>query len=179
MSVLFADLQGFTTFSEGHTPQQVTAMLNAYFTEAIPPVVRRHGGEIDRLVGDAIMATFNTRGDQPDHAERAAGAALAIQDATGAVAAAHPGWPRFRVGVNTGRAAVVVLGTAGGRTFTVIGDAVNTAARLEGKAPVGSVAISAETLRGLSGARTEPLGRLAVKGKSEAVEAYVLVGLDG
>jgi class 3 adenylate cyclase len=178
ISVVFADLQGFTTFSEGHTPQQVTAMLNAYFTEAIPPVVRRHGGEIDRLVGDAIMATFNTRGDQPDHAERAAGAALAIQSATSAVAAAHPGWPRFRVGVNTGPAAVGVLGTAGGRTYTVIGDAVNTAARLEGQAPVGRVAISAETLRGLHGARTEPLGRLAVKGKSDPVEAYVLVGLD-
>lgn len=179
ISVVFADLQGFTSFSEGHTPQQVTAMLNAYFSEAIPPVVRRFGGEIDRLVGDAIMATFNTRGDQPDHAERAARAALAIQEATGAVADAHPGWPRFRAGVNTGPAAVGVLGTAGGRTFTVIGDAVNTAARLEGQAPVGRVAISSATLHRLPVAHTEPLGMLAVKGKADPVEAFVLVALDG
>ena len=54
-------------------------MLNAYFERAIPPVVREHGGEIDRLIGDAVMATFNRRGDQPDHAERAARAALALQ----------------------------------------------------------------------------------------------------
>ena len=101
--VLFADLEGFTTFSERHDPQQVTAMLNTYFTAAIPPVVKRFGGQIDRLVGDAIMVAFNPAGDQPDHARRAAGAALAIQEATGAVAAAHPDWPRFRVGVNSGR----------------------------------------------------------------------------
>ena len=177
VSVVFADLQGFTSFSERHTPQQVTAMLNAYFTEAVPPVVRRFGGEIDRIVGDAIMATFNTRGDQPNHAERAAGAALAIQEATGQVADVHPDWPRFRVGVNTGEAAVGVLGTAGGRTFTVIGDAVNVAARLEGQAPVGGVAIGAATLRLLPGARTEPLGLLPVKGKADPVEAHRLLAL--
>lgn len=177
ISVLFADLQGFTTFSEHHEPQQVTTMLNEYFSVAIPPVVERYGGDVDRLVGDALMVTFNTRGDQPDHAERAARAALAIQQVTGVVAAANPGWPRFRVGVNTGEAAVGLLGTAGGRTFTVIGDAVNLAARLESTASVGEVLIGAETARRLPSARTEPLGPVQVKGKADSVEVYRLVDL--
>src|ERR671915_345854 len=79
VSVLFADLAGFTSFSEGRQPREVTEMLNAYFEVAIPPLVREHGGEIDRLIGDAIMATWGTRGDQPDHAERAARAAAATR----------------------------------------------------------------------------------------------------
>jgi class 3 adenylate cyclase len=178
MSILFADLQGFTSWSEAHDPQEVTAMLNSYFAVAIPPVVQAFGGDIDRLIGDAIMATFNRRGDQPDHAERAAGAALALQETTARVAARHPGWPRFRVGVNSGEVSLSVLGAGGGRTQTVIGDAVNVASRLEARAPVGRVAISAATLAQLPQAVTEPLGPLELKGKSEAVEAYVLLSID-
>lgn len=177
MSILFADLQGFTTFSEAHEPQEVTAMLNAYFEVAIPSVVGAHGGDVDRLIGDAIMATFNRRGDQPDHAHRAAAAALALQAATAEVAAAHPGWPRFRAAVNTGEVSVSLLGAGGGRTHTVIGDAVNVASRLEAKAPVGGVAISAATRALLPGAQTAPLGALALKGKTDAIEAYVLIAL--
>jgi adenylate cyclase len=130
--VLFADLQGFTSFSERHDPRQVSDMLNHYFEVVIPPIVQRYGGDVDRIVGDALMVTFNRRGDQPDHALQAARAALAIQSATAFVAAEHPGWPRFRVGVNTGEAAVGVVGAAGARTHTAIGDAVNLAARLAG-----------------------------------------------
>jgi class 3 adenylate cyclase len=74
---------------------------------------------------------------------------------------------------------VAVLGAAGGRTHTVIGDTVNTASRLEGKAPVGGVAISAETAARLAGARTEPLGLLELKGKTEPLQAFRLLGLDG
>ena len=149
-------------------------MLNAYFEVAIPKVVREHGGEIDKLVGDQIMATFNRRGDQPDHAVQAARAALAIQEATQVVAAAHPTWPRFRVGVNTGEAMVGVLGAAGGKSYTVIGDAVNVAARLEASAPLGRVAIGEATLRRLPRAQTESLGPIRVKGKADPVDAYVL-----
>jgi class 3 adenylate cyclase len=175
ISILFADLQGFTSFSEAHTPQEVTTMLNEYFTSAIPPVVERFGGQVDRIVGDALMATFNIRGDQPDHALQAARAALAIQQSTAEVARAHPNWPRFRVGVNTGEAAVGLLGTAGGRTYTAIGDAVNLAARLEGAAPVGGVLIGAETARRLPSASMEAMGRIQVKGKTELVETYRLL----
>lgn len=177
MSILFADLKGFTTFSEGHDPSEVTEMLNAYFTVAIPAVVKRHGGTIDRLIGDAIMATFNRLGDQPDHAHRAARAGLDLQVETARIADQHPGWPRFRVGINSGEVLVSVLGSEGGRTHTVIGDAVNVASRIEGQAPVGRVAVTADTLAMLPGATTEPLGPLELKGKGEPVEAFVLVTL--
>ena len=153
-------------------------MLNAYFEVAIPPVVQRHGGTIDRIVGDALMATFNRRGDQPDHAGAPPGRRWPSRRPTARIADAHPDWPRFRVGVNSGEAMVGVLGTAGGRTHTVIGDTVNLAARLEGKAPVGGVAIGPETARRLADARTEPLGALPVKGKSEPVEVHLLVGME-
>ncbi len=177
MTILFADLKGFTTFSEQHDAAEVTDMLNAYFSVAIPAVVRRHGGTVDRLIGDAIMATFNRLGDQPDHARRAAQAGLDLQVETARIAEAHPGWPRFRVGVNSGEVVVSVLGGAGGRTHTVIGDAVNVASRIEGQAPVGGVAVTADTLALLPGAVVEPLGPLDLKGKGEPVEAYVLRAL--
>ena len=177
VSVVFADLSGFTSFSEGRDPREVSEMLNAYFERAIPPVVSEHDGDVERLMGDALMATFNTRGDQPDHAVRAAAAALAIRDATAAVAAEHPDWPRFRVGVNTGEALVGILGAAGGRSYTVIGDAVNSASRLESAAPVGEVAIGSATLRMLPGARTRSLGAIEVKGRREPLDAHVLESL--
>ena len=177
ISVLFADLAGFTAFSERHDPREVADMLNQYFDVAIPPLVRDHGGEVDRIIGDALMATFNRRGDDPDHPLRAARAALAIQATTAEIAARHPGWPRFRVGVNTGPAVVGVVGAAGGRTHTAIGDAVNVAARLESHAPAGSVVVGPETARRLPRAELRALGALDVKGRSQPVEAQELVAL--
>jgi adenylate cyclase len=177
MSVLFADLQGFTTYSESHRPEEVTAMLNEYFAVAVPAVVA-HGGAVDRIIGDALMVTFNKRGDQPDHAVRAARAGLSLQSATSRVAREHPGWPQFRVGINTGPMTVSVLGTGGGRTHTVIGDTVNTASRIEGKAPAGGVAVGTGTKEHLPHARTTSLGPLVLKGKTEPVEAHLLISLD-
>lgn len=178
MSVLFADLQGFTSFSEAHDPAEVTAMLNTYFEVAVPPVVRRHGGDVDRIIGDALMVTFNRRGDQPDHARRAAAAGLALQEATARVVESHPGWPRFRVGINSGPVAVSLLGTEGGRTHTVIGDTVNVASRIEGKAPGGGVAIGPGTKALLPDAVTESLGELRLKGKAEPMPVFRLIALD-
>jgi adenylate cyclase len=174
VSVLFADLEGFTTFSEGRDPREVSEMLNAYLRVAIPPIVREHGGEIDRLIGDAIMATWGTRGDQPDHARRAVDAALALQRETCRIADEHPGWPRFRAAVNTGEALVGVLGAESGRSYTVIGDTVNLAARLESEAPPGRVVIGPDTLRALPGVRVEALEGVRVKGRREAVDAYLV-----
>ena len=147
-------------------------MLNMFFDAAIP-AVEEHGGEIDRLIGDAVFATF--QGD--DHPERAARAALALQAAVAPLAAEHPDWPRFRAGVHTGEASVGVLGTGSGRTYSVVGDTVNLGSRIEGLAPAGGVAISAETARVLSGAKTEPLGTITVKGRAEPVEVLLLVSL--
>jgi len=177
LSVLFADLQGFTTFSENHESSEVTEMLNAYFRVAVPAVVEQFGGEIDRIIGDALMVTFNKRGDQPDHARRAAGAGLELQRATAAVMAEHPNWPRFRVGINSGLATVSVLGAEGGRTHTVIGDVVNVASRIEGKAPAGGVAIGQGTRSLLPEATTKPLGLITLKGKREPVEIHQLLHL--
>jgi adenylate cyclase len=174
VSVLFADLAGFTSFSEGREPREVTEMLNAYFEVAIPPLVREHGGEIDRLIGDAIMATWGTRGDQPDHAERAVNAAAALQTETARLAAEHPDWPRFRAAVNTGEALVGVVGAESGRSYTVIGDTVNVAARLESRAPTGGVVVGGATLRAVPGLRATSLGEIEVKGKLERVDAYLL-----
>jgi class 3 adenylate cyclase len=172
ISVLFADLAGFTSYSERHAAAEVGAMLNTYFDVAIP-AVERHGGEVDRLIGDAVFATF--AGDR--HAERAARAALALQEATGAVADDHPDWPRFRAGVNTGEASVGVLGTGSGRTYSVIGDTVNLGARIEGLAPVGGVAITADCANALWGATIEPLGAITVKGRAAPVEVVLLRSL--
>jgi adenylate cyclase len=174
VSVLFADLAGFTSFSEGRDPREVSEMLNAYFEVAIPPIVREHGGEIDSLIGDAIMATWGTRGDQPDHAERAVSAAAALQTQTARIAAEHPDWPRFRAAVNSGEALVGVMGAESGRSYTVIGDTVNVAARLEGRAPTGGVVVGGATLRAVPGLRATSLGEIEVKGKREPVDAYLV-----
>jgi adenylate cyclase len=176
VTVLFADLEGFTAFSEQHDPDEVTRMLNTYF-EATIPTVEQHGGAVDRLIGDAVMATFE---DSDDHPQRAARAALALQDAATPVAAAQPGWPRFRVGLNTGIASAGVLGSlAGGRTYSVVGDTVNLASRIEGLAPAGGVAIGAATAARLRGARLEPLGEVKVKGREDPVPVFLLLSLPG
>jgi adenylate cyclase len=177
ISVLFADLQGFTSFSETHEPDEVARMLNEYFAVAVPAVVSPYGGDVDRIIGDALMVTFNKRGDQPDHAERAAGAGLALQEATSRLAEQHPDWPRFRVGINSGQVSVSLLGAAGGRTHTIIGDAVNIASRIEGQAPTGGVAIGPDTKALLPDAVTTPLGPLQLKGKQEPLEVHLLTAL--
>ena len=178
VSVLFADLQGFTSFSERSDPMDVSAMLNEYFEVAVPMIANEYGGEVDKLIGDAIMVTFNTRGDQPDHALRATRAGLTLQRETARIVERHPGWPRFRVGVNSGEAMVGLVGAEGGRGYTVIGDTVNLASRLEGQAKVGQVVIGAGTYRALpDGTKVEPLGGIQVKGKEAQIEAYVVVEL--
>ena len=119
VTVLFADLSGFTTFAEGRSATEVIDMLNAYWGAVVPFVVDQEGGFIERFAGDAILAVFNVLGDQPDHAARAVRAAIAIRDRS-ADARASDDWPRFRVGVNTG---VVVVGNVGAgqqRSFSVI-----------------------------------------------------------
>ncbi|MDQ3895314.1 MAG: adenylate/guanylate cyclase domain-containing protein, partial [Actinomycetota bacterium] len=179
VSVLFADLQSYTTFAERTDPGRVAEMLNAYF-ERIVPLMEELGGEVHQLIGDAIMVVFNKEGDTPDHALLAARAAVALQRAADEVARDHPEWPRFRVGVNSGEVLAGVVGAARGhRKHGVVGDTVNLASRLESEAPVGGVVLDAETVRRLPpGVLVERLPELRVKGKQEAVEAYLLHDLD-
>ena len=177
ISVLFADLQGFTAFSETHASDEVARMLNEYFAVAVPAVKSPYGGDVDRIIGDALMVTFNKRGDQPDHAERDAGAGLALQEATLRLAEQHPEWPQFRVGINSGQVSVSLLGAEGGRTHTIVGDTVNIASRIEGSAPTGGVAIGPDTKALLPDAVTTPLGELHLKGRQEPLEVHLLTSL--
>jgi class 3 adenylate cyclase len=178
VSVLFADLEGFTSFSEHHSPAEVLAMLNEYWARTVPVVLGQYGGMIERFAGDAIMVVFNAAADQPDHARRAAQAALALQRAASELAADDPERPRFRVGVNTGPAIVGNVGTAEQRSFTAIGDTTNLASRLQTFAGAGHVVVGEKTYEEIADeAQVEALGELDLKGKSAPVAAYRLLGL--
>jgi class 3 adenylate cyclase len=178
VSVLFADLAGFTPFSEAHGPSPVYAMLRAYFGELAPMIEDEFRGEVQDFVGDQIFAIFNKRGDQPDHAFLAASAALELQRRSAALRSQNPEWPRFRVGVNTGPILAGVVGGRGHRIHGVFGDTVNLGSRLEGQAPPGGIVLAASTAAALPpGAQLEPLAPLQIKGKARPVEAYMLRGL--
>jgi adenylate cyclase len=177
-SVMFADLVGFTSFSEERSPPEVAAMLNAYFQRLVP-LLEERGGEVHQLIGDAVMVVFNKQGDQPEHALLAARAALDFQQEAKAIAEQHPEWPRFRVGVNSGEVLAGVVGAGTGhRKHGLVGDTVNLGARLESEAPAGEVVVGAGTYERLPpGAVVERLPPLELKGKREPVEAYLLHGL--
>jgi class 3 adenylate cyclase len=180
ISVLFADLAGFTPFTESRSLDEVYDMLLAYFGRLAPLIRDEFGGDVHEFVGDQIFAVFNKEGDQPDHAVLAARAALALQRVAGETAAEHPEWPRFRVGVNTGVVLAGVVGDRGHRIHGVFGDAVNLGARLEGQAPPGGVLIGSATFERLPpGSVAERVDDLHVKGKAEPVVAYVLHDVPG
>jgi adenylate cyclase len=178
ISVLFGDLVGFTGFAERAAPAEVARVLNAYWSVAAPLLARRFRGEVEKFIGDGIVAVFNGRGDQPDHAVRAARAALALQDSFADLVAQHPDWPRMRVGVNSGEAVVREIGGAGLVAYPLVGDTVNTGARLESLAPAGGVLIGSETYDQLpDGAVVEERPGLRIKGKQDTLDAYVLFAL--
>jgi len=178
ISVLFGDLVGFTPFSERSTSGEVAEVLNTYWSTAAPLITRRFGGELEKFIGDSIAATFNSRGDQPDHALRAARAALALQEELAIIASQHPEWPRLRVGVNSGEAVLREIGGHGHVAYPLVGDTINTGSRLESLAPAGGVLIGADTYEQLpDGAVVEARTGLRVKGKTDTVHAYVLLAL--
>ncbi|MGC5016478.1 adenylate/guanylate cyclase domain-containing protein [Streptosporangium sp. DT93] len=174
LTALFADLKGFTSFSERVKPGEIVEMLNRYHTAAVP-LVLGNGGTIVQFVGDALLALFNAPARQDDHALAAVRAALAMQEAAEEIAAGTPGYPRFRIGINTGEALVGNIGSPELRGFNAMGDCVNVAARLEGIAEPGTVVIGQATLDLIGpGATTRSLGWLDLKGREQPVHAYVL-----
>jgi len=174
VSALFADLEGFTPFVESHSPRDSVSTLNRYFS-AVVPVIFANGGTIIQFAGDAIVAVWNAPVEQPRHALAAARTALAMQRAIEAIVQEDPSLPRFRVGIATGAALVGNVGSEEFRNYVTHGDAVNLAARLQTTAKAGQVVVSATTYALIRDAATvHPLGRFAVKGKSEEVEAFVL-----
>ena len=180
VSVVLADLAGYTQFTESRPDEEVAAMLNAYFGRVIP-VMERAGGEVHQIVGDELMVIFGKDSAVSDHALRAARAALVLQRVAQRTAAGHDDWPRFRVGVSSGEVHAGLVGAARGhRKHGVVGDVVNLAARLQAAAPVGGVLIGEETFRELGAqAVVEAMPPMHVKGKREPVTAYRLHRIGG
>ncbi|HEX6147574.1 MAG TPA: adenylate/guanylate cyclase domain-containing protein, partial [Acidimicrobiia bacterium] len=177
LTALFADLRGFTSFSESTDPAVVMETLNRYFGRAVP-VILRHGGTVVQFMGDALLAVFDAPAPRPDHAFRAARAAMAMQEALAEETDHDDAPPRFRIGINTGPALLGNLGSAEMRSFSVVGDAVNVASRLESWAEAGQVVIGHDTYTAISDRVTvTALGSLELKGKSEPIRAYRLEGI--
>lgn len=179
ITALFADLAGFTTFSDDRSAPEVVDMLNTYWEAVVPAVVDEEGGLIERFAGDAILAVFNALGDQPDHEVRAARAAIGIRERTQRLRAGRDGWPRFRVGLNTGPAVVGTVGAGDQRSFAAIGDTTNVAARLQSLAQPGQILVGPITFEKIADrAALEPLGPVELKGKTLPIDAHVLVSMN-
>jgi class 3 adenylate cyclase len=175
VTVLFADLAGFTTFSETREPTLVIEMLNTYWA-AVLPVIDEAQGSVEHFAGDGVLVLFNAVVDQPDHAERGARCGLRIHDVTAPIAE-RESWPRFRIGINTGPAVVGNVGAAGRLSFAAIGDTSNLASRLMSAAQPGGVVVGESTYRVLErvgGFTVRSLGRVTVKGKRAPVGAWSL-----
>jgi class 3 adenylate cyclase len=178
VTVLFADLSGFTSYSERHSPTDVVELLNEVWTAAVPAITREDG-LIENFTGDGILAVFNAVGDQPDHAARAARAAIAARDAVDALAhRRREPTPRLHFGINTGPAFVGSVGVAGRLAFSAIGDTTNLGSRLLGAASAGQIVVGAATWARLAArARGAALPPLRLRGKRNLVPAWRLEGL--
>jgi adenylate cyclase len=184
VTILFSDLRRFTSLSEARSPQEMLAMLNRYFTR-MSAIVEKHGGVVDKYMGDAIMALFGAPLTHPDDADRALQTALDMSEALDEL---NRDWEakgrralNIGIGINTD---VVVAGNMGSQTrlnYTVIGDGVNLASRLEEltKTPQyeARIIVSHSTLSKAKGPyQTRRLGEVAVKGKQNSTEIYALLG---
>ncbi len=180
-TVLFADLVGFTAFAEDSTPEQAAELLNAFLNLSVEAIFAA-GGTLDKFIGDCVMAFFGAPMPQPDHAERAVRAAVEIQHSLRAwnEDRAAQGLPGFaaRVALNSGPVVVGDIGSARRVDYTVLGNTVNVAARLEALvAGPGEVVVGPETYRLLAGAiPTEPLGEFQLKGLQQKIIAHRVTG---
>jgi len=174
VTVLFADLVGFTTLAEHLDPEELRGLMTATLAELTEEVERREGW-VEKFIGDAIVAVFGAPVTHEDDPERAVETALAMLEAVRRRSEATPSPLRLRIGINSG---LVVAGAVGDGTQTgVMGDAVNVAARLQQGAGEGEVMLSASTWRRVRNTfEAEPAGALEVKGRGQPVETYRLVG---
>ncbi len=182
ITVLFSDIRDFTTISESLPPEEVVDLLREYFNTMVP-IVLKHGGTLDKYVGDAIMALFGAPLPQEDHAARAARAALEM---VAQLPALSPRWEarcgrplRIGIGINSGEAVVGVMGADHRREYSAIGDTVNLASRLEGVTKEFKVPIvaSRSTVAALEGRfQVRELSELRVRGRQESVHIFVVEG---
>jgi len=183
MTVMFCDIRGFTTISEQHKndPQELTALVNSLLTP-LTQAVLDHGGTIDKYIGDCVMAFWNAPLQEPAHRLRACEAALAMPRALAQTNRQRGDAQQslaIGIGINTGTVVVGNVGSAMRFDYSVLGDAVNLAARLEGqtKAYGVNIILGEETAAGLgSNAATLELDLIQVKGKSQGVRIFGLIG---
>ncbi len=177
VSVMFADIRGFTGLSEKLQPEKVVEILNNYFTH-VTEVIFDHGGTLDKYLGDGVMALFGAPLSKGNDAENAVLAAQSIQRLVVELNrdASARGWPELNVGIgiNTGIVTAGNIGSPRRIDYTVIGDTVNSASRLMSNAPPGSIIISQSTAADLTKAKFQlrRLKPLTVKGKSEPIEVF-------
>ncbi len=180
-SVLFADIVGFTPLSQNMDPERVVQFLNEYFT-AMSDIIFHYEGTLDKFIGDAIMAVFGAPVPTPKHARNAVAAAFAMQRETAKLrehAAKTGGLPfQVRIGVNSGEVVAGNIGSPSRIDYTVIGDNVNLAARLEPLAPPGGIIISEATYQLVKDeVQVKKLPSIEVKGRTGLVEMYEVVNL--
>ncbi len=182
LTVFFSDLASFTAMSEGMSPEQLVRVLNEYLS-AMTDVIERHGGFVDKYIGDAIVAVFGAPHNDPGHADSAIAAAVECQqrldELNRDLEAAHGIALRQRIGINTGRILVGNIGSARRFNYTVMGDAVNLAARLEGANKVygTGLLISGDTrARGTDGVMLREIDTVRVVGRAEPVTLHIPVG---
>jgi class 3 adenylate cyclase/DNA-binding NarL/FixJ family response regulator len=174
-TILFSDIRGFSSLAEQLQPREVANLLARHLA-AMAEVVLAHGGTIDKFAGDAVMAVFGVPDEQPDHAERALRCGLAMQ-----ARQAELNWESWAggtqelgmgIGVNSGTVIAGTLGGGGRLEYTVIGDAVNVAQRLQSEAGAGEILATAATVGLSPGVSVESVGEKLVKGRKESVEVY-------
>lgn len=181
VSILFADISGFTTVSETKAPEEVAEFLSHFFSCAVESIFA-YGGTLDKFIGDAVMAFFGAPIEQEDHADRAILAGMMMQRLVAEWNAerARQGLPevKIRVGINSGPAVVGNVGTEKRVDYTVLGSAVNIASRLEsGVAKPGQLVISQNTLdRTVGSFITESLGEFALKGLQQKMPVHTVIG---
>jgi adenylate cyclase len=178
VSVMFCDIVGFTTMSQHAPPQEIADILNDFFGR-MGEVIFEHDGTLDKFIGDAILAVFGAPFEQPDHATKAVAAALAMQRELIKANAEHPERPlRMRIAINSGRALTGDIGSPKRREFTVLGDVVNTASRLESTvAKPDQIVISKNTVEKIGNAfQVQPLGGVKLRGRDTELEVFEVVG---
>jgi len=184
MTVLFCDLKGFTTLAEHMEPTQVQALLNTVFSR-LTHVIRRHGGTVDKYMGDCVMAFWGAPVETPEHAQRAVDAARHMLQEIVAINTDHGrlGLPAIGagIGVSTGPMCVGDMGSDLRRSYTVVGDAVNLGARLEALSRVyGEDLLVSEATRAACPLLVwQEVDRVRVKGKADAVTIFTPVGRSG
>lgn len=179
ITILFADIRGFTSFSEKQSPEELVAVLNHYLAAAAEAVLAEEG-TVDKFLGDAVMAWFNAPLPQPDHTLRAVKAALRLRTAVQALHAKLPpeGKLSFGVGIHYGDVVLGLIGTEKRVEYTAIGDSVNTTKRIQENAAKDQILISQEAYNKVKAqVEVRPYGPLQVKGRTEPVEVYEVIGL--